>query len=137
MSENLIQKIKIKDVEYDLGTTIDNVSGLQDALAEKQPVGDYAVYNQITEAIDEHVSVSGHIAYAQNDEPVDAPDGALWIDMDTEGVVGGGGEISSDFVQYTEQSLTEKQKAQARSNIGAVTVADVLAALPTWEGGSY
>lgn len=32
MSENLIQKIKIKDVEYELGTTIDNVSGLQTVL---------------------------------------------------------------------------------------------------------
>lgn len=35
------------------------------------------------------------------------------------------------------QTLTDAQKAQARENIGAVTVAEVLEALPTWEGGSY
>ena len=41
-------------------------------------------------------------------------------------------------VSYDEiQELTPDQKAQARANIGAVTVADVLTALPTWQGGSY
>lgn len=48
------------------------------------------------------------------------------------------GEVGSkDAVLYTAQTLTEQQKAQARENIGAATVEDVLAALPTWEGGSY
>lgn len=48
------------------------------------------------------------------------------------------GEVGSkDAVLYTTQTLTEEQKAQARENIGAGTVEDVLAALPTWEGGSY
>jgi hypothetical protein len=37
-------------------------------------------------------------------------------------------------VTFTEQTLTEEQKAQARENIGAATVADVLAALPVYNG---
>ena len=40
-------------------------------------------------------------------------------------------------ISVTEQNLTPDQKTQARKNIGAATVADVLAALPTWNGGSY
>ena len=39
MSENIIGKIKIQNVEYELGTTIGNVDGLQDALNNKSDVG--------------------------------------------------------------------------------------------------
>lgn len=42
-----------------------------------------------------------------------------------------------ESVSVTAQTLTEEQKAQARANIGAVTVADVIAALPVAEGGSF
>lgn len=77
------------------------------------------------------------LRYIQGEEPADAPEGTLWIDMDVDGVVEGGFTYGSNYVQYTEQYLTEDQKAQARFNIGAATVNDVLAALPTWEGGSY
>ena len=35
MSENMISKIKIGNIEYELGTTIDNVSGLQNVLDDK------------------------------------------------------------------------------------------------------
>ena len=46
--------------------------------------------------------------------------------------------IDDDAVRFNEiQELTPDQKAQARANIGAVTVEDVLTALPTWQGGSY
>ena len=45
--------------------------------------------------------------------------------------------LPQNVVQCTPQELTEDQKAQARANIGAATVEDVLAALPTWTGGSY
>lgn len=37
-------------------------------------------------------------------------------------------------VQYVEQELTAEQKAQARANIGAATVDDVIAALPVYKG---
>lgn len=37
-------------------------------------------------------------------------------------------------VLYTAQNLTEAQKAQARINIGAATVKDVIAALPVYNG---
>lgn len=40
-------------------------------------------------------------------------------------------------VLYAEQNLTEAQKAQARNNIGAVTMDEVLAALPVGEGVRY
>ena len=40
-------------------------------------------------------------------------------------------------VLYTAQDLTEDQKAQARENIGAATIEDVLAALPIGEGVRY
>ena len=53
-----------------LENRVDTVSGL---------VGDTAVSQQITDAIDQLNKV-----YAQNEEPTDAPDGAVWIDLDEE-----------------------------------------------------
>lgn len=65
------------------------------------------------------------------------------------------GDVVTSAVQYIAQSLSDEEQIQARSNIGAgtssfsgsyndltdkpviPTVADVLAALPTWTGGSY
>ena len=41
---------------------------------------------------------------------------------------------ASSAVLYTEQVLTEKQKAQVRANIGAATVVDVISALPVYKG---
>jgi len=40
-------------------------------------------------------------------------------------------------VMLEQQVLTQEQQAQVRDNIGAATVEEVLAALPTWEGGRY
>lgn len=37
-------------------------------------------------------------------------------------------------VRFTEQALEEEQKAQARANIGAATVQEVLDALPIYAG---
>jgi hypothetical protein len=48
---------------------------------------------------------------------------------------GGGGTGSA--VLYTEQTLNEEQKAQARENIGAATVEDVLSALSIAEGVKF
>lgn len=45
--------------------------------------------------------------------------------------------VKSILPIYVPQELTEEQKTQARVNIGAATVNDVLAALPTWTGGTY
>lgn len=39
-------------------------------------------------------------------------------------------------VTYTPQTLAEDQQAQARANIGAVTLQDVLDALPVYDGSS-
>lgn len=97
------------------------------------------------------------IRYVQNEEPVDVPDGTLWIDLDAKEIAGSGSsiilndyatkeyvenlisEIMTSFVRYdiSQYELTDEQRAQARENIGAVTLNDVLAALPTWQGGSY
>ena len=45
------------------------------------------------------------------------------------------GELKAEgFVSYNPQTLTDEQKAQARENIGAATVAEVLAALPVYAG---
>ena len=54
-----------------------------------------------------------------NDEPTDG-NVTLWLDMDEEsgGTESGG---SSAAVLYTEQTLTEGQKAQARENIDAIS----------------
>ena len=54
-----------------------------------------------------------------NDEPTDE-NVTLWLDMDEEsgGTESGG---SSAAILYTEQTLTEEQKAQARANIGVAT----------------
>lgn len=37
-------------------------------------------------------------------------------------------------VSHAPQTLTDEQKAQARANIGAVTVDEVLAKLPVYQG---
>lgn len=44
---------------------------------------------------------------------------------------------AGDAVLCTEQSLSPEQQAQARANIGATSVEDVLAALPIGEGVRY
>ena len=62
---------------------------------------------------------SGDIPAAPNPDAEDVPSG-------------GGG--SPDAVRYTSQTLTPEQQAQARENIGAATVADVIAALPVYNG---
>lgn len=54
------------------------------------------------------------------------PDGNVVMRVDKDGIdaVGvkvGGKTVSSESVQYTEQELTDEQKAQARANIGAVS----------------
>lgn len=59
--------------------------------------------------------------YVQTEEPTDAPDGSIWINPDGESPESGG---VTDAVQYTEQTLTEAQKAQARTNIGAQPAGD-------------
>lgn len=44
----------------------------------------------------------GEKIYKQNEEPVDAPDGALWVDLDAEGIESSGGNV--DLTGYaTEQ----------------------------------
>lgn len=46
--------------------------------------------------------------------------------------------VQANAILYGEsQQLTEEQQRTARENIGAASVEEVLAALPTWEGGSY
>ena len=45
--------------------------------------------------------------------------------------------VDSESLHYTEQSLSEEEQLQARKNIGAATVDEILSALPTWTGGSY
>ena len=42
--------------------------------------------------------------------------------------------VSNEAVLYTEQTLTDEQQAQARKNIGAATVEEVIAALPVYNG---
>lgn len=58
------------------------------------------------------------------------PDGNVVMRVDGEGIdaVGvkvNGVEVDPNNVQYTEQELTEEQKAQARANIGAVSADEV------------
>ena len=57
---------------------VDTVSGL---------VGDTAVSEQINKAI-ENIEIPDQI-YVQDEEPTDAEEGALWLDTDEEGYVGG------------------------------------------------
>ena len=45
--------------------------------------------------------------------------------------------LAKTVVSVEVQALNDAQKAQARANIGAVTVAEVIEALDVWEGGSY
>lgn len=99
----------------DFATLKDEVESLSNL------VGDTSVSLQISQYIED----SGNKIYKQNDEPIDAPDGTLWVDLDAEGMEGSvsGGSIEG-AVLYTEQYLTESQKAQARHNIGAAAVGE-------------
>lgn len=60
----------------------------------------------------------GNKIYVQNDEPLDAADGSLWLDMDEEEV--NGSCAPQEAILCTPQDLTPEQQAQARENIGAV-----------------
>lgn len=46
-------------------------------------------------------------------------------------------EMGTNYVSYNEQTATEKEQAQARKNIGAVSMEEVLEALPLGEGVRY
>lgn len=94
---------------------IDGLESMQDPDAIKNAVNDYLASNPIQ--IDE------------KDPTVPA-----WAKQPTKPSYTAE-EVGS--VSYKAQTLTESEKAQARANIGAVTVQNVLDALPTWDGGSY
>jgi len=95
--------------------------------------------------------------YKQNDEPIDAPDGSLWVDMDEEGGGGSGNidlsgyatkddlknfitEIPSEYV--TDSELTSYAKKSEIPDISAFQTAEQVSllineALGVIENGSY
>lgn len=110
MSENMISKIKIGNIEYELGTTINNVNGLQDALdskatenfvmtkiAEAELSGSdvdlswYATKEYVDSSIENIDIPTGFIA--QPEAPEDTS--VLWLDTDDDSV-GSGGNV--DYV---------------------------------------
>lgn len=78
-----------------------------DALKTKQPVGDYAyksdisTHNTATDSHDDIRQLIGEKVYAQSDEPVDAPEGSAWIDLDEEPSSGGTGSGGKDGISAT------------------------------------
>lgn len=58
-------------------------------------------HNSDPEAHEEIRNLIGEKVYSQNDEPVDAEDGSLWVDMDAVGSVGSGSSESSDIFVVT------------------------------------
>jgi hypothetical protein len=79
-------------------------------------VGTKSVSEQINEAFEKFDGDSD--IYVQNDEPVDAPDGSLWVDLDAQGIVGGGsiGGTSSNIAIDT--TLTQSGQAADAKAVG-------------------
>lgn len=121
MSENMISKIKIGNIEYELETTINNVSGLQDALDSKTT--ESFVLSKIAEAKleGEDIDLSG---YATKDEiPTKTSD----LDND-----------SGYLTSYTETDPTVPAWAKAAtkptytaSEVGALPADTVIPTVPT------
>ena len=70
----------------DMSTAQNNISDLQ------AKVGDTPVSTQITNAIS-----SNRIVYVQNEEPVDAPPGSLWVNLELQN--------TDDFVSVYKEIL--------------------------------
>ena len=85
---NSIKQIKINDTVYDLR--------------------DDSVSEQINTAVAEKESK----IYKQNDEPVGAEEGALWLDMDEEG---GGNGISDAVKSYVDTAIADAWANVARA----------------------
>jgi len=108
-----------------------------------------------TEVIDNHIenkdnphAVTAEQVGAYTIDEVDAKVASLEVVADTDdgGILlfntnmstdASGNVGSAHAVLYTTQTLTEKQKAQARENIGAATLEEILAAIPIAEGVMY
>lgn len=71
-------------------------------------------------------SENGSGILVQAEEPADAENGTVWIDMDEDGDGSGSAQIPTDYVSFKEQALTDGNKAQARNNIDAASKEEVL-----------
>lgn len=104
MSTKKLQVLDYKIKQAENADTIDNkhasdfasvtdMSTAQNDISDLQTkVGDTAVSTQITNAIS-----SNRMVYTQNDEPVDAPVGALWVNMES--------QYTDDFVSVYNSIL--------------------------------
>ena len=89
---------------------------------------------------DEHDGTHFHISFCENpymSQPeVIVHKGSVWEEIKNLQSVEGydSAVVAATAVRYTAQSLTDTQQKQARDNIGAVTLAEVLEALPIYNG---
>ena len=69
-----VNSVKIEtDTTLTVAGAAADAKAVGDALEGKQPIGDYALKEDLN-------------VYVQDDEPVDAPDGTVWVDTDAEGI---------------------------------------------------
>lgn len=56
--------------------------------------------------------------FVQNEEPIDAEDGALWVDMDVEGTISGGNSSNDGYTPVKGIDYwTEEDKAEIKSYV--------------------
>ena len=77
------------------------VTDVEEALEGKQPLGDYALKEDLN-------------VYVQDDEPVDAPDGTVWVDTDELGGNTGGAGVD----EVARQQIAELTKEIAKLPTG-------------------
>ena len=84
MSDNMISKIKIGNIEYELGTSIDNVDGLRDALDSKiENVVKYDVAQNLTD--EQKAQARENIGVDDVNVEIDE----ITVQLGTNGTVGG------------------------------------------------
>lgn len=71
-------------------------------------VGETSVSDQITHAIAEHVNVSGSMVYTQNNEPTDAEDGSIWVDLDAEPQEGSNIVVDSALSKFSSNPIQNR-----------------------------
>ena len=86
-------------------------------------VGDEKVAEQISNAINEYSNTSGNKIYTQNNEPIDVPDGSIWIDLDA----------NYDGAEETSTVIVDSTLTMSGQAADAKTTGDALVQLYNWK----
>lgn len=104
-------KVNVADIVNNLTTNVTNKP-----LSAAQGVAIKTLIDDLQEELDSHTHTDSEDIYIQNEEPTNAEEGTLWIDLDAEGTVGGTGANTGGGSVNIDTTLTKSgQSADAKA----------------------